>query len=115
MEDSEEYGRDGAGKFVKGNKIAEKRGQNKVSLMVKESIVGFLEKNVDKIQESFDELKPKEKLEFIASIIPYAVPKLSSVQVEAEHSGGITIKFEEPTDYIYPTQDQSDHGIPESL
>ena len=34
---------------------------------------------------------------------------------EVEQSGGITVKFEEPTDYIYPTQDQSDHGIPESL
>jgi hypothetical protein len=34
---------------------------------------------------------------------------------EVEQSGGLTIKFEEPTDYIYPTQDQGDNGIPESL
>ena len=34
---------------------------------------------------------------------------------EVEQSGGITVKFEEPTDYVYPTQDQGDHGIPESL
>jgi hypothetical protein len=34
---------------------------------------------------------------------------------EVEQSGGITIKFEEPTDYIYPSQDKGDNGIPESL
>jgi hypothetical protein len=34
---------------------------------------------------------------------------------EVEQSGGITIKFENPTDYIYPSQDQSDSGIPESI
>jgi len=34
---------------------------------------------------------------------------------EIEQSGGLTIKFEEPTDYIYPTQDKGDNGIPESL
>lgn len=115
--DSEEYGkeRDENGKFKPGNKAATQRGPNKVSAKVRESIVNFLENNVDAIQESFDELKPKEKLEFISSILSYAAPKMSSMQVEAEHSGGLTIKFEEPTDYIYPSQDKGDNGIPESL
>lgn len=34
---------------------------------------------------------------------------------ELEQSGGITIKFEEPTDYVYPSQDQSNSGVEESL
>lgn len=34
---------------------------------------------------------------------------------EVEQSGGITIKYEKPGDYLYPSQDQSDPGIPESL
>lgn len=34
---------------------------------------------------------------------------------EVEQSGGLTIKFEDPGSYIYPSQDQSDSGIPESL
>ncbi len=34
---------------------------------------------------------------------------------EVEQSGGITVKFEDPTDYIYPTKDKGDNGIPESL
>jgi hypothetical protein len=34
---------------------------------------------------------------------------------EVEQSGGLTIKFEDPGSYIYPSQDQGDSGIPESL
>lgn len=114
---SEEYGdeRDNKGRFTKGNSAASGRGSNKVSTKVKESIVNFLENNVDAIQDSFDKLKPKEKLEFISSILSYAAPKLSSTQVEADVSGGITIKFEDPGDYIYPTQDQSNTGIEEGI
>lgn len=34
---------------------------------------------------------------------------------EHEQSGGITIKFADPGDYVYPSSDQSDTGIPESI
>jgi len=84
--------------FQKGNKAAANRGPNHVSAKVKESIVNFLENNIDAIQESFDELRPKDKLEFIASILPYAAPKLSNTQIDqtTEHKGGITIEWKEP-------------------
>lgn len=97
---AEEYGleRNGEGKFLPGNKAGAGRGPNKVSTKVRESIVKFLEDNVDTVQASFDTLKPKEKLEFIQNILSYAAPKLSSIQVDQETniSGGITIKWEEP-------------------
>ena len=117
MVQSEEYGpeRDQTGKFKPGNKAAVSRGANKVSTKVKESIVNFLEDNIDKIQADFDKLKPRERLEFISSIIPYAAPKLSSTQIEAEVNAGITIRFENPGDYIYPATNESDSGIPESI
>lgn len=90
---SEEYGqdRDEKGKFQPGNKVAKNRGANHVSTKVKESIVNFLEENIDAIQESFDELKPKDKLEFIASIIPYAAPKLSSTQIDQVTDGKVEV------------------------
>lgn len=99
--------RDSLGQFKKGNKASVGRGPNRVSMKVKESIVGFLEANVDKIQSSFDKLKDREKLQFIAEILPYATPKLSAVQTDANvnHSGGITITWEEP-----PVQHSSDQG-----
>lgn len=98
MEEPEEYGKERDTRFKPGNKAASNRGPNRVSLKVKESIVNFLEDNIDKIQDSFDSLKPKEKLEFISSILPYAAPKLSSVEVDqkTEHSGGISISWEDP-------------------
>ena len=34
---------------------------------------------------------------------------------EIEQSGGIKIKFENPGDYVYPSQDQSNTGEPEGL
>jgi hypothetical protein len=98
--------------FQKGNKAASNRGANKVSTKVKESIVQFLEDNIDAIQESFDTLKPKEKLDFMRDILSYAAPKLSATQIEADIQGGINITFEEPNEYkrLYPTQDQGGIG-----
>lgn len=108
MEDSEEYGgeRDNEGKFKKGNQAAKQRGPNKVSMRVKESIVQFLEDNVNQIQDSFDKLGPKDKLHFIAEVLPYATPKLSSIQSEVEQNiqGGITIRWEDPD--VQTGQDQ---------
>ncbi len=34
---------------------------------------------------------------------------------EVEQSGGITIKFEEPSTYVYPSQDEGSNGEPEGL
>lgn len=34
---------------------------------------------------------------------------------EIEQSGGIKIGFADPGDYVYPSSDQGDSGIPESL
>lgn len=34
---------------------------------------------------------------------------------EVEQTGGLKITFVEPGDYVYPTQDQGDSGIPESI
>lgn len=34
---------------------------------------------------------------------------------EHEQSGGLTIRFADPGDYVYPSQDKGDSGIPESI
>ena len=80
------------GRFAPGNPGKPKGAVTKVSVKVKESIFKFLEKNTEDIQDSYDKLKPAEKLRFIADIIPYAVPKLSSVQTEIQ--GEIVGKWE---------------------
>lgn len=96
---TEEYGKERSenGKFLPGNKVASNRGPNKFSSKVKDAIVNFLENNIDAIQEDFDSLKPKDRLQFMVDILQYAAPKLSSIQSEVdqkvEHSGGIEIKI----------------------
>jgi hypothetical protein len=66
--------------FQPGQSGNPNRGPNKVSKKVKEALVKFLEDNIDKVQDSFDKLKPIEKLQFVANILPYVVPKLSAVE-----------------------------------
>jgi hypothetical protein len=87
-------GRDQSGRFTTGNPGKPKGAMINASAKVKEAIFDFLEKNVDNIQESFDKLKPIEKLQFVANILPYALPKLSSIQSEnnTKLSGGINIR-----------------------
>lgn len=90
--------RDEKGKFALGNPGKPKGAVSNASAKVKQAVVDFLERNTENIQESFDKLKPAEKLRFISDILSYATPKLSSIQSENETnlSGGITIKWEEP-------------------
>ena len=91
------------------------RGPSKVSTKVKEALVKFLEDNIDAVQESFDKLKPLEKLQFVANILPYVVPKLSAIESEAnvKHSGGINIRWSEPG--LQHTNDKGSNGVVQSI
>lgn len=91
-------GRDEKGRFGIGNPGKPKGAASNASAKVKKAVVDFLERNTDNIQESFDKLKPAEKLRFISDILPYATPKLSSIQSENETNvtGGITISWSDP-------------------
>jgi len=90
--------RDEKGRFGAGNPGKPKGAISHTSSKVKQAVVDFLERNTENIQESFDKLKPADKLRFISDILPYATPKLSSIQSENETnvSGGITISWKEP-------------------
>jgi hypothetical protein len=103
------------GRFAPGNNIATNRGPNKISTKVKEALVSFLELNIDKVQESFDQLKPLEKLQFVANILPYVVPKLSATQTEnnTKLSGGINIRWSEPG--LLDTPNKGSNGELQSL
>lgn len=102
MENSETNGdiRDDKGRFGKGNPGKPKGAVVKVSVKVRESIVKFLEDNIDQVQNDFDTLKPRERLQFISEILSYAAPKLSAVQTEHTGEVGhrIEITWNEPGD-----------------
>src|SRR6187455_514425 len=93
----ESSGRDEKGRFGVGNPGKPKGAVSNASAKVKNAVVDFLERNTENIQDSFDKLKPAEKLRFIADILPYATPKLSSIQSENEThlTGGINISWQD--------------------
>jgi len=97
MTDSDNIGeiRNSDGTFGKGNQGRPKGAVTKVSVKVREAIFNFLEANIDAIQEDFDKLKPRERLQFVADILPYAAPKLSSIQTEIQ--GEVNHKIEKIT------------------
>lgn len=107
VNNGDKTGRDDTGKFTSGNPGRPKGAIDRASVKVKQAVVDFLERNTENIQESFDKLKPAEKLRFISDILSYATPKLSSIQSENETnlSGGITISWQEP-----PLSDSDDKG-----
>lgn len=90
-------GRTEKGRFAVGNPGKPPGAATNASKKVKEAIYNFLSDNIDSIQESFDSLKPKEKLQFISELIPYAMPRLQSIQAEidqkTEHSGKMVIEI----------------------
>lgn len=111
MAESENNGeltdRDEKGRFGMGNPGKPKGAASNASAKVKLAVVDFLERNTENIQETFDKLKPYEKMRFISDILSYATPKLSSIQSENQTNvtGGITITWEEPN--VQTGQDKS--------
>lgn len=101
------------GKFAVGNPGKPKGAVVKVSVKVREAIVQFLEDNIDQVQSDFKALKsPNERLKFISEILPYAAPKLSAVQVEAQgdFSHKIEITWNEPANNVPNTNNQGSNG-----
>jgi len=76
-----------ATQFKAGNKAAVGRGQNKE---LRTFVEKFLQKNVEAIQEAFDEAKPGEKLKFAAAVFPYVVPRLGIIQVQGNSDQPVT-------------------------
>ena len=67
--------------FEKGNP-GRKPGPNKKTKQLKEAIASFCEDNFDQVQEDYQTLTPKERLQFFAALVQYAVPKKSTIEVE---------------------------------
>lgn len=105
--------RNSDGTFGPGNPGKPKGATVKVSVKVREAIVKFLEDNIDQVQDDFEALKtPQDRLKFISEILPYAAPKLSAVQVEAQgdFSHKIEITWNEPNNQLPDPDHQGSNG-----
>ena len=73
-------------KGVSGNENGRPKGAiDKMTAAAKQAIVQFVNDNVETIQADFDELDPKDRLQFIDKILNYVIPK----QASTHHSGSI--------------------------
>ena len=60
---------------------------NKANKELREMIKNFLTENLENFQEEFVNLNTKDKLKFIADILPYGLPKYQPTEVEKEDKG----------------------------
>ena len=63
---------------------------------IKEAINLIVSKNIETLQADIESLEPKERIKVICDLLPFAVPKLQSVQVnenETENKEPVTIRF----------------------
>lgn len=60
---------------------------NRNTAELKEALKTILDAELEKVQEYLELLEPKERLDFVAKLLPYVVPKQS--EVDHKNGGGI--------------------------
>ncbi|MDB4127220.1 hypothetical protein N9562_00405 [Flavobacteriaceae bacterium] len=79
------------GTFEVGNQVSRGAGRpvgakNKTTYKTKEILADILENNIENVQDDIDSLEPKDRLNFLMNLASYVVPKLKSVEVQADVS-----------------------------
>ncbi len=84
-----ENGRDNLGRFQPGN-TGKPSGASKNKM--RDKIKTFLNDNWEEFPLWFEELKPKEKIETMLSLLPYGVSRLQSISITNEEGNQIEPK-----------------------
>tara|TARA_B110000046_G_scaffold162012_1_gene176050 strand:- start:960 stop:1415 length:456 start_codon:yes stop_codon:yes gene_type:complete len=76
------------GQFAEGNRKGGRPvgAKNRTTYKTKEILANILENNIENIQEDIDSLESKDRLTFILNLASFVVPKLKSVEVQADVS-----------------------------
>lgn len=59
---------------------------NKTTKEIREAINLILSCNIEKLQTDIDSLEPKDRLKVICDLLPFAVPKLQTIQADVTDS-----------------------------
>jgi len=73
---------------------------NKTTSEIRELITEFVSINWQRVQTDFEQLEPKERLQFFEKLMQYAVPKMQSVNYEFELDSKLQKLSEEELDEI---------------
>ena len=76
-----------------GNKTGgrQKGSGNKNLEPIRTAFREFVEHNLSKVQENFDELSDKDKLYFILNFAEYCIPKLQRTELTGENGGPLEV------------------------
>ena len=66
---------------------------NKTTKEIKEAIKTIIDAEFEQLDVYLERLTPKERLDFIAKLLPYVLPKQSEVSLETEKT--VTISFKD--------------------
>lgn len=74
--------------------------QNKITRDLKETINDFLNNNIDSLQDNFDKLEAKDKINFIERLLRYSIPRMAdnSVKLDANLNRGFYFELEKDDD-----------------
>jgi hypothetical protein len=64
--------------FQKGNQGRPKGAKNKSTQLIRDRIQNLFDENFETIQEDLESLNARDRLKFLADLIPYLLPKLQS-------------------------------------
>jgi len=59
-----------------------KGAKDKVNSKIREMVWQFLDDNIEDIQQNYDQLEPKEKLQFFEKLLNYALPRMQASEIE---------------------------------
>lgn len=70
------------GRFTKGNNAGgrTKGSKNKVTQQVRETFLQFINNNLERMQEDYNTLEPRERFKVLFDMAKYVMPTLKSVE-----------------------------------
>lgn len=101
------------GTFATGNRGGgrPKGSKNRATKDLRQFVDDFINNNRDKIQEDFDLLEPKERIDTIIKLMDYLLPKLKRTEI---NTGGNTEDLSKLTDEELDAK-LADYGIDKLL
>jgi hypothetical protein len=64
---------------------------NKTTKEMRELISGFVADNWARVQSDFDQLEPRDRLQFMERLIQYTVPKMQAQSIQIETSSEVNL------------------------
>ena len=73
-------GRDNSGKFATGNPGRPKGTPNKSTKEIKDLLNSFISDNLEDLQQQYNELDARDKLQFLERVLKYVLPQQREIQ-----------------------------------